>query len=164
VGRLTQRTAPGGPLIRIKVSPLDLGRAPWSQVGVRRLHGADQGRWEAISRDGFVVICAGDGEPKELVWLLGGRMFPRPAHLIHDDDRDDFRYLDWLLRNYFRIENLSRGEAGPFDDEGVCAKRMQVRFPTFLRGWYPGAEHVLEASSMAADVIAPALRSRWSGR
>lgn len=164
MAKLTIRTAPGGPLIRIKVRPLDVGRAQMSQVVMRRAHGADHGRWEPISRDGFVVVCAGEGEPKELIWLIGGRTFPRPEYLIHDDDRDDFRYLDWLLRNHFRIENLSRSEVGPFDDEGVCAKRMQVRFPTFLRGWYPGAEHVLEASSVAADIIEPALRHRWSGR
>lgn len=159
------RTSPGGPLLRSRTRPLNVTTRDMYRVLTRNLNpGPMHGQWHAISTSGFVVCCPGKKEAKELVWLVGGRTYPRPASLIHDDDADDFRYLGWLLRHHFRIDPLASTDVGPFDEQGVCRKRAQVMLHAFLRGWYPGAQDLLVSATMAADVIAPALRHRWSGR
>ncbi len=151
--------------IKVKTRPLRVRRGGCFQVLMRNAKpGPRHGQWEAIATNGFVVVCPSRYEACELIWMVGGRLFPRPVHLIQDRDGDEERYLDWLLEHHFRIDPLHRSAVGPFDDEGVCGRRLQVMFSTFLKGWYPGARDVLPATSMAASLIQPALRSRWQGR
>lgn len=158
------RTAPGGPAIVTKVRPLNKKYGDYLRVYVRRMSpGPNHGKWEAITRDGFEVVCPSKLEACNLVWMMGGALFVRPQELIHGDDKDDFRYLDWLLQHYFKIENC-RGEVGPFDEHGVCHKRRQVEFWSFIRGWVPGVEDILAISSLKADLIAPALQHAWEDK
>jgi len=157
------RTSPGGPLLRSRTRPLNVTRNDCYQVVMRSL-AHRQGQWEAISRCGFVVVSPSYLEACNLVWMVGARHFPRPAELIHNDDHDEERYLGWLLRNYFRIEPLESCRVGTFDERGVCRRPPQMLLWAFLRGWYPDAEDLLETATLAADVIAPALRHRWGNR
>lgn len=152
----------GGPLIRVRARPLRVKRGECRYVSMRRMTpGPEHGRWEPISTGGFKVVCPSKLEACELIFLVGGKHFPRPASLIRNDDHDDDRYLDWLLEHYFRIENC-RGEVGPFDEEGVCHRHGQVMFWAFLRGWKPGARDY--APGAAGSLIAPALTWAWENR
>lgn len=158
------RTAPGGPGIVTRQAPLKKSYGEYLRVYVQRMApGPEQGKWQPISRDGFEVVCPSKLEASNLVFLVGGRFFPRPAELIHDDDRDDIRYLDWLLAHWFRIENC-RGEVGPFDENGVCHRRRQVEFWSWIRGWTAGVEDILRCNTLASETIGPALQWRWDGR
>jgi len=158
----TIRTSGGGPAIRVITRPLRVSKGECRIVYMRRMSpGPNHGKWEPISTGGFSVVCPSKLEASELVFLVGGKHFPRPLELIHDDDKDEDRYLAWLLQHHFRIENC-RGEVGPFDERGVCHQRSQVMFWAFLRGWKPGARDY--AAGAAGELVAPALKWAWEGR
>lgn len=158
------RTAPG-PLIRTRVRPLNVKPQNCFRVLTRdQRSGETHGRWQVVTTSGFAVICVSYLQATELVYFLGARSFPRPIHLARLDSGDDIPYLDWLLRHHFRIDSMTGETVGPFDEEGVCARPPQVKFSTFIRGWYPNAEEVLQMASMASEIVEPALRARWEGR
>jgi hypothetical protein len=154
-----------GPLVKIKVTPLHVKRGGCFRVLMRNLHTSNaHGRWEPISTTGFVVICPSKLEACELVLLIGGRYFGQPADQVYGDDKDDERYLNWLLAEHFRIDPMHESDVGPFDGEGIARKRMQVMFSTFLKGWYPSAQDLNGGTTLAASIVEPALRARWSNR
>lgn len=152
-----------GPGIIVKVSPLRVRRGECSQVLMRSMRGdSSHGRWEPVSRDGFVVVCPSRLEACELILLVGGRFFTQPPALVRGDDHDDDRFLDWLLEHHFRIDPLHESDVGPFRGDGVSTKRAQVMFSTFLRGWRPGSEDMQE--TIMSGLIEPLVRSRWRSR
>jgi hypothetical protein len=141
---------------------MNVKREECRQVLMRRMTpGPDHGAWQPLSTGGFTVVCASQLEASELIFMVGGQHFPRPAGLIHDDDHDEERYLEWLLKHHFKVVHL-HGEAGPFDEEGICRKRRQVRFPTFIRGWVPGVTDLVQEGT--PELIASALDFKWKGR
>lgn len=159
------RTSTSGPLVKFVTHPLRVTKGECRRVYMRRMTpGPDHGSWQPISTGGFEVICPSQLEASELIFLIGAKHFPRPHNLAvsTQGEEDDMAYLDWLLRNHFRIENC-RGEVGPFDENGVCHKRRQVMFWSFLKGWKPGMED-FKASTTASDLVQPALHFAWEGR
>lgn len=150
------RTAEG-PFIIERASPLRVRRdACWRVLMRDQRPGATHGRWQPISTNGFVVVCPSRLEACECVWIVGGRYFPRPDHLVVDGSEDaETAYLRWLLDHHFRLEPYTKG-----------SDPMEVWFSDFLRGWYPSAEDIpgVGVGSRGAMLVAQSLRSRWEDR
>lgn len=156
-----------------KVRPLQVRKSDCYRVLTRNLRSYPaHGRWEPISTSGFMVVCPSRLEACELVYQVGQVLYPRPERLIHGDDHDDIRYLDWLLEHFFRVEPHHAG--GP----------LEVMYSEFKRGWFPNAEEILAGRTITAQVrdgrdpettprgsltpqagemISDTLRRRWTG-
>lgn len=112
--------------------------------------------WEAISTNGFTIVCPSKVEACELVWFVGARYFPRPDANMTDED-----YLDWLLRHYFRLEPHV---PTPQAFLGVDKKTMEVSFALALRGWVPSLDDIpLGPDSPGVEIVRDQLEQRWHG-
>jgi hypothetical protein len=118
-------------------------------------------KWEVISTSGYAIVCPSKMEACLLVWFVGGRYYPRPDYLNGPDEKDDLRYLDWLLKHHFRLERHV-----PTRDAflGVCKKTMEVSFALALRGWVPSLEDVpMGPDFPGVELVRDQLESRWQG-
>jgi hypothetical protein len=152
------RRSTQGPLVRTPARPLAVKRAGCFLVLMRNLKpGNQQGQWQPLSTSGFRVVCASRLEASECVWMTGGALYPRPAHLAVDRGDADFTYLNWLLEHHFRIVPYTAGDYP-----------MEVSFADFVKGWYPNAEDIPGAikpiPSETRQLVDAALRFKWEGR
>lgn len=153
------RTAEG-PFIRSPARPLRVRRQYCHRILMRRqTPGPNHGRWEPISSNGFMVVCASKLEAYECIWFVAPPLFPRPESLLRSGDGEDadFAYMRWLLDHHFVIENHVKG-----------SDPMEMWFSDFIRGWYPDAEDVpgvtKGARSGSLEMLTAALKARWEGR
>lgn len=90
------------------------------------------GKWEPISRMGFVVICPSQLEALNLLLYVGGRMFPCPEGLNLDDDQ----YERWLQKgDRMRIERY------------IATGKGEMLLSEFLRGWIPSEDEITQGKA-----------------
>lgn len=91
-----------------------------------QLQGSERfGKWEPISRGGWVVICPTRVEALSLLLYVGSRAFGVPSNVAVDDPR----YAEWLQHhNRMRIERYRATGKG------------EVLFAEFIDGWVPTPE------------------------
>lgn len=87
------------------------------------------GKWEAVSRGGWVVVCPTRIEALSLLIFVGSRTYGVPRNVTADDPR----YAEWLQHpDRMRIERYRATGKG------------EVLFLDFMNGWCPSTAERLQ--------------------
>lgn len=117
------------------------------------------GKWEPVSRDGYTVVCPSLKEAQEMVWFLGGILFPPTANGL-PADIDDEAYLQWLLKHHFVID--PHRPAPNTISDGVDRPHMEMSFAFWSRGWKPSLEDFMKpTSSGMREMMSDAFQAKY---
>lgn len=92
---------------------------------------ANLGRWQRVSRSGWVVVCADMSQAVRLAIQVGCQLHPQPG----GTGLNDARYADWLLRHHARIETYE-----------ITGQR-EMTFGEWALGWRPAEADLLSGAS-----------------
>jgi hypothetical protein len=142
----------------VKAGRLNVNRRNCFVVSMRNQR-KPGGPWELVQVDGFVVVASSKLEAHEMVYFIGGQLTGGPP----DPHMEDEAYLDWLLRNFFRVH--------PYEatNPDIGGNAFEIWFHHWLAGWRPGVEDVNAAASGGmhpafAATLEPALRAKWQNK
>jgi hypothetical protein len=106
------------------------------------------GKWEPISRWGYVVLAPNEHELHEFACYIGPRIgFPPPWGVI------DTRYEHWLFRNHLKKYHYGRPTG-----------KREMLYAELVAGWFPGSD-LLETGKASPGIIDGVMEPRdWSQR